>query len=108
MIESVRLHQMRSWADGTVALTPGAHIFWGENGAGKSTLIKVLTGVYKKNSGSVKFFGKDFEASSPMDAARKGISTVYQEINLLPNLSIAENIFIGRQPMKATWVSLRG
>ncbi len=76
------------------------HALMGENGAGKSTLIKVLTGVYKKNSGSVKLEGKDFEASSPMDAASKGISTVYQEINLLPNLSVAENIFIGRQPMK--------
>ncbi len=76
------------------------HALMGENGAGKSTLIKVLTGVHKKNSGSVKLSGNDFEASSPMDAARKGISTVYQEINLLPNLSIAENIYIGRQPMK--------
>jgi simple sugar transport system ATP-binding protein len=76
------------------------HALIGENGAGKSTLIKVLTGVYKKNSGTIKLSGKDFEASSPMDAARKGISTVYQEINLLPNLSVAENIYIGRQPMK--------
>ena len=76
------------------------HALMGENGAGKSTLIKVLTGVHSKNSGSVKLEGKNFEAASPMDAARKGISTVYQEINLLPNLSVAENIFIGRQPMK--------
>lgn len=76
------------------------HALMGENGAGKSTLIKVLTGVHKKGSGSIKFEGKEFDASSPMDAASKGISTVYQEINLLPNLSVAENIFIGRQPMK--------
>lgn len=76
------------------------HALMGENGAGKSTLIKVLTGVHKKDSGSVKLEGNNFEASSPMDAAGKGISTVYQEINLLPNLSVAENIYIGRQPMK--------
>ncbi|MFC1494280.1 sugar ABC transporter ATP-binding protein [Thermodesulfobacteriota bacterium] len=82
-------------------LRPGEiHALMGENGAGKSTLIKVLTGVHKKNSGSVKLEGKEFEASSPMDAARKGISTVYQEINLLPNLSVAENIYIGRQSRK--------
>ncbi|MGD9159793.1 MAG: sugar ABC transporter ATP-binding protein [Desulfobacteraceae bacterium] len=76
------------------------HALMGENGAGKSTLIKVLTGVHKKDSGFVKLEDKNFEASSPVDAARKGISTVYQEINLLPNLSIVENIYIGRQPMK--------
>ena len=82
-------------------LRPGEiHALMGENGAGKSTMIKVLTGVYRKNSGSIKLSGENFEASSPMDAARKGISTVYQEINLLPNLSVAENIYIGRQPTK--------
>ncbi len=76
------------------------HALMGENGAGKSTLIKVLTGVHKKDSGYIKLEDKNFEASSPMDAAEKGISTVYQEINLLPNLSVAENIYIGRHPMK--------
>ncbi|MBN2617745.1 MAG: sugar ABC transporter ATP-binding protein [Spirochaetales bacterium] len=76
------------------------HALMGENGAGKSTLIKVLTGLHKKDKGSIKVDGLDFESSSPMDASSKGISTVYQEINLVPNLSVAENIFIGRQPMK--------
>lgn len=76
------------------------HALMGENGAGKSTLIKVLTGLYKKDSGTIKLDGHHFESSSPLDASRKGISTVYQEVNLVPNLSIAENIFIGRQPMK--------
>lgn len=76
------------------------HAIMGENGAGKSTLIKVLTGLYKRDKGSIKLDGEDFESSSPMDAANKGISTVYQEINLVTNLSVAENIFIGRQPMK--------
>lgn len=76
------------------------HALMGENGAGKSTLIKVLTGLYKRDSGTIELDGQDFESSSPLDASRKGISTVYQEVNLVPNLSIAENIFIGRQPMK--------
>ncbi|MDC7234263.1 MAG: sugar ABC transporter ATP-binding protein, partial [Spirochaetales bacterium] len=74
------------------------HALMGENGAGKSTLIKVLTGLYKKDEGTVHFLGSSFEASSPMDASRKGISTVYQEVNLIPSLSVSENIFIGRQP----------
>lgn len=76
------------------------HALMGENGAGKSTLIKVLTGLYRKDMGIIKVDGVDFESSSPMDASRKGISTVYQEVNLIPNLSVAENIYIGRQPMK--------
>jgi len=76
------------------------HALMGENGAGKSTLIKTLTGLHKRDAGTIRFQGEHFEASSPMDAARKGISTVYQEVNLVPNLSVAENIYIGRQPMK--------
>lgn len=76
------------------------HALMGENGAGKSTLIKVLTGLHKKDSGTILMNGQNFESSSPLDASLKGISTVYQEVNLVPNLSVAENIFIGRQPMK--------
>lgn len=76
------------------------HALMGENGAGKSTLIKVLTGLHKKDQGLIQMNGRDFESSSPMDASLKGISTVYQEVNLVSNLSVAENIFIGRQPMK--------
>ena len=70
----------------------------GENGAGKSTLIKVLTGVYEKNAGSIWVEGVDGEARihSPQDAQNVGISTVYQEITLCPNLTVAENMFIGR------------
>ena len=70
----------------------------GENGAGKSTLIKVLTGVYEKDDGQIFVEGNDKEVSirSPQDAQRLGISTVYQEITLCPNLSVAENMYIGR------------
>ena len=74
------------------------HALMGENGAGKSTLIKVLTGVYEKNAGSIWVEGVDGEARihSPQDAQNVGISTVYQEITLCPNLTVAENMFIGR------------
>ena len=74
------------------------HALMGENGAGKSTLIKVLTGVYPKDAGSIWVEGIEGEAHihSPQDAQDIGISTVYQEITLCPNLTVAENMFIGR------------
>ena len=74
------------------------HALMGENGAGKSTLIKVLTGVYEKDAGEIYVDGIEGAVSirSPQDAQNCGISTVYQEITLCPNLTVAENIFIGR------------
>lgn len=74
------------------------HALMGENGAGKSTLIKVLTGVYSKDEGEIFIKGKEnaIEIRSPQDAQKLGISTVYQEITLCPNLSVAENMYIGR------------
>ena len=69
----------------------------GENGAGKSTLVKVLTGVYQKDSGSISVDGSnEISIKSPQEAQSLGISTVYQEITLCPNLTVAENMFIGR------------
>ena len=74
------------------------HALMGENGAGKSTLVKCLTGVYEKDSGEIRIEGKDAPVSikSPQDAQNLGISTVYQEITLCPNLTVSENMFIGR------------
>lgn len=72
------------------------HALMGENGAGKSTLIKVLTGVYSKDEGDILMEGSSVAIHSPQDAQKVGISTVYQEITLCPNLSVAENMFIGR------------
>jgi len=74
------------------------HALMGENGAGKSTLIKVLTGVYSKDAGTIHLEGVEGEViiRSPQDAQKAGISTVYQEITLCPNLTVAENMFIGR------------
>ncbi|MFC1806300.1 sugar ABC transporter ATP-binding protein [Planctomycetota bacterium] len=74
------------------------HALMGENGAGKSTLIKVLTGVYPRDAGQIVFDGQPFAATSPIDAQHRGISTIYQEVSLIPYLSVAENIFLGRQP----------
>jgi monosaccharide-transporting ATPase len=76
------------------------HSIVGENGAGKSTLIKVLTGAEQLDSGEIKLDGISILAKSPQDAQNLGISTVYQEVNLCSNLSVAENLFIGREPMK--------
>ena len=73
------------------------HALMGENGAGKSTLIKVLTGVYQKDGGVITVEGENVSIKSPQDAQNKGISTVYQEITLCPNLTVAENMFIGRE-----------
>ena len=76
------------------------HALMGENGAGKSTLIKALTGVYKRDAGEIIFNGAPLDCASPLHAQEVGISPVYQEVNLVPNLSVAENVFLGRQPMK--------
>jgi len=82
-------------------LFPGeVHAIMGQNGAGKSTLVKVLTGVYQHDAGEILLGGTPIRPDSPFAAQKLGISTVYQEVNLCPNLSVAENMFIGRQPMR--------
>jgi simple sugar transport system ATP-binding protein len=80
------------------------HALVGENGAGKSTLIKILTGVERPNKGTITVNQQTISIRSPQHAQGLGISTVYQEVNLCPNLTIAENILIGREPMK--WGSI--
>lgn len=92
---------VKALTDVQLKLYPGeVHALMGENGAGKSTLIKVLTGVYTFDEGSVTLGGKSIRISSPLEAQNLGISTVYQEVNLCTNLSVAENIFIGREIIK--------
>ena len=76
------------------------HALMGQNGAGKSTLVKVLTGVYRHDSGEMLLGGRPLRPDSPLAAQKLGINAVYQEINLCPNLSVAENVFIGREPMR--------
>jgi monosaccharide-transporting ATPase len=82
-------------------LFPGEiHALMGENGAGKSTLIKTLTGVYTIDEGEVWLGADQIHVNSPLESQELGISTVYQEVNLCTNLSVAENIFIGREPLR--------
>ncbi len=73
------------------------HALVGQNGAGKSTMIKILTGYYRKDAGDIQFDGASFEVASPQAAQTGGISTIYQEINLVPYRSVAENICLGRE-----------
>jgi ABC-type sugar transport system ATPase subunit len=80
------------------------HALLGENGAGKSTLIKILSGAYSKDEGQIFFDGQPVEIKSPQDAQALGISTIYQEFNLAPHLTIAENIFLGHLPKKGVLV----
>jgi monosaccharide-transporting ATPase len=84
-------------SDAALSVAPGeVHALIGQNGAGKSTLIKVLTGYHRKDAGEILFQGMPFNANSPHDAQRQGISTIYQEINLVPLRSVTENICLGR------------
>lgn len=77
----------------------------GENGAGKSTLMKVLTGIYSKDSGSIVFEGKEVEFSNPREAQDAGIVIVHQELNMLSHLTVAQNIFIGREMMNGKLIN---
>ncbi|MEO7640721.1 MAG: sugar ABC transporter ATP-binding protein, partial [Ramlibacter sp.] len=87
--------------DVRLRLYPGEiHALMGQNGAGKSTLIKVLTGVIEPSGGQMLLAGRPIWPKSPLAAQKLGISTVYQEVNLCPNLSVAENIFAGRYPQR--------
>ena len=74
------------------------HILLGENGAGKSTLMKILSGAYQKTTGELLFEGRALDIKSPKHSQDLGVSTIYQELNLVPNLSAAENIYLGREP----------
>ncbi|MBX6342786.1 MAG: sugar ABC transporter ATP-binding protein, partial [Thermomicrobiaceae bacterium] len=83
------------------------HVLLGENGAGKSTLIKILSGAYRPDQGEILVDGQPVQITSSADAQRLGISTIYQEFNLVPALSVAENIFLGRQPRRLGLVDRR-
>jgi len=99
---------VKALSDVRLRLFPGeVHTLMGQNGAGKSTLIKVLTGVHTPDSGRIVLDGQAIAPRSTQEAQDIGISTVYQEVNLCPNLSVAENIFIGRYPRRFGMVDWR-
>src|SRR2546428_11393022 len=90
------VHALRDWR---FALRAGeVHALVGENGAGKSTLMKILAGVYRRDAGRIRVKGAEVELASPRAAQQLGISIIHQELSLMPNLTVAQNIFIGREP----------
>ena len=80
------------------------HALMGENGAGKSTLMKVLTGIYSKDSGTIVFDGRTVEFTTPKEAQEAGIAIVHQELNMMSHLTVAQNIFIGREVRKGCFI----
>ncbi len=80
------------------------HALMGENGAGKSTLMKVLTGIYSMDSGTITFEGNDIDFKTPKEAQDAGIVIVHQELNMIGHLTVAQNIFIGREPIKGRFI----
>ncbi|GGR49220.1 simple sugar transport system ATP-binding protein [Nocardioides luteus] len=98
---SITFGTVRALDQVSLRLLPGeVHALMGENGAGKSTLIKALTGVYTIDSGQVDVDGVETQFATPAAAQHAGISTVYQEVNLVPNLTVAENMLLGREPRR--------
>jgi ribose transport system ATP-binding protein len=88
-------------ANAHLRVLPGeVHALIGQNGAGKSTMIKILTGAYRRDGGTITFDGQAVDFHSPQQAQAQGISTIYQEVNLVPFRSVAENIFMGREPRR--------
>ncbi|QOZ98345.1 sugar ABC transporter ATP-binding protein [Streptomyces violascens] len=106
--ELLRIENIRKTFPGVVALDSvdfdlrrgEVHVLLGENGAGKSTLIKMLSGAYRPDSGTIHAEGREVRIQSAQDAERLGIATIYQEFNLVPAMTVAENIFLGRQPRR--------
>jgi galactofuranose transport system ATP-binding protein len=105
---SITFGSVRALDEVSLRLRAGeVHALMGENGAGKSTLIKALTGVYAIDSGTVLVGGEQHEFGSPAASQAAGISTVYQEVNLLPNLTVAENMLLGREPRRFGGINVR-
>ena len=103
-----RFPGVRALEDVNFEVAPGeVHALLGENGAGKSTLLKILSGAQQPDHGTITFAGKQLELKTPHDAQRLGVVTIYQELALTPNMTIAENVFIGREPGVGVFVNWR-
>ena len=104
----VQMEGIEKWFPGVHALNDcrfelragEIHALIGENGAGKSTLMKILAGIYKKDDGRILYKGEEVDIPGPLAAQMLGINIIHQELNLMPHLTVAENIFIGREPRK--------
>jgi len=91
-----------------IAVEPGeVHCLLGDNGAGKSTLIKILSGVYQPSTGQVLIDGTPVTLSSPREALDRGIATVFQDLAMIPLMSITRNFFLGREPVRGKWLTQR-
>ncbi|MFT3670748.1 ATP-binding cassette domain-containing protein [Aestuariivirga sp.] len=91
-----------------IAVEPGeVHCLLGDNGAGKSTLIKILSGVYQPSTGQVLIDGTPVILSSPREALDRGIATVFQDLAMIPLMSITRNFFLGREPVRGRWLTQR-
>ncbi|MFN0194045.1 MAG: ATP-binding cassette domain-containing protein [Aestuariivirga sp.] len=98
---SKRFGSVIALQDIDIAVHPGeVHCLLGDNGAGKSTLIKILTGVHRPTTGQILMDGKPVHFRSPRDAAELGVAAVYQDLGMIPLMSIARNFFLGREPVK--------
>ena len=99
---SKRFPGVRALHNVSFQIAPGeVHALIGENGAGKSTLMKILSGVHTDYEGEVLLDGEPLSLGGPRDAQRRGIAIIHQELNLIPELTVAENIFLGREPRTA-------
>lgn len=94
--------------ESSLEVLPGeVHCLLGENGAGKSTMMKILSGSYRPDAGSIVLDGESKQFNGPLDGVRAGINTIYQEIDLVPDLTVAQNLFLGRAPMRGLLVDSR-
>src|SRR5262249_33062966 len=89
-----------------LAVAPGVvHALIGENGAGKSTLMKVVSGVYRPDAGAMRLHGEPYAPADPLEARRRGVAMIYQELALAPHLSVAANIMLGVEPRRRGWIA---
>jgi ribose transport system ATP-binding protein len=105
---SKRFPGVRALSDVSLAVRAGeVHALFGENGAGKSTLVNVIVGTYSPDEGSVRVRGEALQRFTPEESRQRGISAVFQDLSLVPSMTVAENLYLGREPGKAGFINRR-